>query len=95
MLVRLDLSFLQIWFIIMIEQQRCVGKHGSEKMGRFWNTSCGGRGVGTGVAAMEINCEVRFESFEDLYFYICREIERMESGKRSLKAWWMLASMSG
>ena len=95
MLVRLDLSLLQIWFIIMIKQQRRVGRHGSEKTGRSWHTSCGGRSVGTGVAAMEINYEVRFESFEDLYFYICREIERMESGEMSLMAWWTLASMSG
>ena len=29
---------------------------------------------------MEIGYEIRFESFEDLFFYICREIERMESG---------------
>ena len=95
MLVRLDLSLLQIWFIIMIKQQRRVGRHGSEKTGRSWHTSCGGRGVGIGVAAMEINYEVRFESFEDLYFYICREIERMESGEMSLREWWTLALMSG
>ena len=31
-----------------------------------------------GVMKMEIDYEVRFESFEDLFFYICREIERME-----------------
>ena len=44
---------------------------------------------------MEINYEARSGSFEDLYFYICREIERMESGEMSLMAWWTLASMSG